>query len=64
MFNFLYLSSYTAVIMTDINKAIVHLISAFSKYAGRDGNAQTLSKAELSELLKNELGELLGVSEL
>lgn len=50
--------------MSDVNKAICHLINAFSKYAGKDGNAQSLSKAELSDLLKNELGELLGVSEL
>lgn len=53
-----------AIIMSDINKAIALLIATFSKYAGKEGNKHTLSKAELKELLQNELGELLGVSDL
>uniref|UniRef100_H2VCK2 Ictacalcin-like n=1 Tax=Takifugu rubripes TaxID=31033 RepID=H2VCK2_TAKRU len=33
------------------------LIKSFSKYAGREGDPHTLSKAELKELLHNELGD-------
>lgn len=50
--------------MSEINKAIALLITTFSKYAGKEGDKHTLSKAELKELLQNELGELLGVSDL
>lgn len=49
--------------MSDVNKAMALLIQSFSKYAGREGDPHTLSKAELKELLQNELGELLKVSE-
>uniref|UniRef100_A0A3Q3XFH6 Protein S100 n=1 Tax=Mola mola TaxID=94237 RepID=A0A3Q3XFH6_MOLML len=46
--------------MSDVQTAMALLISSFSKYAGKDGNALTLSKAELKDLLQNELAELLG----
>lgn len=49
--------------MSDVQTAMALLISSFSKYAGKDGNALTLSKAELKNLLQNELVELLGVSD-
>lgn len=50
--------------MSDIQHAMELLIKAFSKYAGKEGDKNTLSKAELKELLQNELGCLLGVSDL
>lgn len=53
----------TASRMSDVCKAMSLLIKSFSKYAGREGDPHTLSKAELKELLQNELGELLRVSE-
>lgn len=40
------------------------LIDSFGKYAGKEGDNMTLSKAELKELLQNELGDILGVSDL
>ncbi|XP_044028413.1 ictacalcin-like [Siniperca chuatsi] len=46
--------------MSDIQKAMELLIKSFSKYAGKEGDKHTLSKAELRELLQNELGDLLG----
>lgn len=48
--------------MSDVCQAMTLLIKSFSKYAGREGDPHTLSKAELKELLQNELGELLTVS--
>uniref|UniRef100_A0A674NMD0 Protein S100 n=1 Tax=Takifugu rubripes TaxID=31033 RepID=A0A674NMD0_TAKRU len=45
--------------MSDVCTAMSLLIKSFSKYAGREGDPHTLSKAELKELLHNELGELL-----
>lgn len=50
--------------MSDLEMAISHLIMSFSKYAGKEGDKHTLNKAELKELLQNELGGLLGVSDL
>lgn len=49
--------------MSDVCKAMSLLIKSFNKYAGREGDPHTLSQAELRELLQNELGELLRVSE-
>uniref|UniRef100_UPI0037E77C5C ictacalcin-like n=1 Tax=Semicossyphus pulcher TaxID=241346 RepID=UPI0037E77C5C len=46
--------------MSDIQKAMALLITSFDKYAGKDGDKHTLNKAELKELLKIELGEMLG----
>ncbi|XP_041810822.1 ictacalcin-like [Chelmon rostratus] len=46
--------------MSDLNTAMALIISCFSKYAGKEGNPHTLTKAELKDLLQNELGELLG----
>ncbi|XP_035537921.1 ictacalcin-like [Morone saxatilis] len=46
--------------MSDVHTAMALLINAFSKYAGKEGDPHTLSKAELKELLQNELGDLLG----
>lgn len=50
--------------MSDIQTAMALLINAFDKYSGKEGDKYTLSKAELKELLQNELGDLLGVSDL
>lgn len=49
--------------MSDVFKAMTLLVKSFSKYSGREGDPHTLSKAELKELLQNELGELLKVSD-
>ncbi|KAK5854909.1 hypothetical protein PBY51_005059 [Eleginops maclovinus] len=46
--------------MSDVQRAMTLLIAAFSKYAGKEGDKHTLSKAELKELLQKELGDLLG----
>lgn len=49
--------------MSDVQMAMTLLITAFNKYSGKEGDGLTLSKAELKDLLENELGELLGVSD-
>ncbi|KAG8010040.1 Ictacalcin [Nibea albiflora] len=41
--------------MSNLTKALALLHTTFDEYAGRDGDANTLSKAELSELLHKEL---------
>ncbi|XP_034066314.1 ictacalcin-like [Gymnodraco acuticeps] len=46
--------------MSDVQNAMALLIGSFNKYAGREGDNNTLSKAELKELLHNEFGDLLG----
>lgn len=48
--------------MSDIQQAMALLINAFDKYSGKEGDKFSLNKAELKELLENELGTLLGVS--
>lgn len=50
--------------MSELERAISLLINSFSKYADKEGDKHTLSKAELKDLLQNELGTLLGVSDL
>lgn len=45
--------------MSDVCKAMKVLIESFNKYAGREGDPHTLSKAELKEFIQNELGEML-----
>lgn len=49
--------------MSDLEMAIGLLIKSFSKYAGKEGDKHSLNRAELKELLQNELGTLLGVSD-
>ncbi|XP_074469186.1 ictacalcin-like [Sebastes fasciatus] len=46
--------------MSNTVTAISLLIDVFSKYAGKEGDQHTLTKDELKDLLKAELGELLG----
>ncbi|XP_024921079.1 ictacalcin-like [Cynoglossus semilaevis] len=46
--------------MSDIQQAMALLINAFDKYSGKEGDKFSLNKAELKELLENELGTLLG----
>ncbi|XP_056270571.1 ictacalcin-like [Pseudoliparis swirei] len=46
--------------MSDIQQAMALLINAFDKYAGKEGDKNTLSKAELKDLLQNEFGDMLG----
>ena len=43
--------------MTDLPKAMELLQSVFKTHAGKDGDAKTLSKKELSELLRAEFPE-------
>lgn len=53
-----------AAIMSDIQKAMALLITTFTKYASKEGDQHTLNKEELKELLQNEFGDLLCVSNL
>ena len=50
--------------MSDVQKAMGLLITAFNKYSGKEGDKYSLSKGELKDLLQNELSELLQVSDL
>lgn len=63
MLDFLFVLFEAASSMSDVCTAMSLLIKSFSKYAGREGDPHTLSKAELKELLQNELGELLKVAD-
>uniref|UniRef100_A0A3B3HG12 EF-hand domain-containing protein n=1 Tax=Oryzias latipes TaxID=8090 RepID=A0A3B3HG12_ORYLA len=42
--------------MTTIFEAIAILRKVFDKYAGKEGDAKTLTKKELTDLLKEQLG--------
>lgn len=46
----------------NLKGAMVDLIDVFHKYSGKEGDKYTLTKLELKNLLKNELGEFLEVS--
>lgn len=50
--------------MSDVQKAMALLITSFTKYSGKEGDKSTLSKEELKELLQNEFGDSLCVSDL
>uniref|UniRef100_W5MJW5 Protein S100-A1-like n=1 Tax=Lepisosteus oculatus TaxID=7918 RepID=W5MJW5_LEPOC len=54
------LSLSISATMSAIQQAMALLIDAFHKYSGKEGDKYTLSKAELKDLLTNELGDLLG----
>ncbi|CAK6973569.1 ictacalcin-like [Scomber scombrus] len=41
--------------MSRLTQAIALLRATFEEYAGKEGNKETLSKAELIDLLRNEL---------
>ncbi|XP_056154317.1 protein S100-A4-like [Lampris incognitus] len=43
-----------------VQQAMDLLIKTFYKYSGAEGDKYTLSKSELKDLLRNELGEMLG----
>ncbi|XP_037549680.1 ictacalcin-like [Nematolebias whitei] len=45
--------------MSDIQNAMALLITAFTRYASKEGDKDTLNKEELKELLQNEFGDLL-----
>ncbi|KAM9838917.1 ictacalcin-like [Aulostomus maculatus] len=46
--------------MSKVQQAMALLITTFHSYSEKEGDMYTLSKAELKELIQNELGELLG----
>ncbi|KAK9526702.1 hypothetical protein VZT92_015387 [Zoarces viviparus] len=46
--------------MSDTQKAMALLIATFDKYAGKEGDKNTLTKGELKELLQSEFGDMLG----
>ncbi|XP_035039516.1 ictacalcin [Hippoglossus stenolepis] len=46
--------------MSEVQQAMVHLISAFHRYSGKEGDDLYLSRGELKDLLENELKEMLG----
>lgn len=49
--------------MSNIQQAMTLLITTFDKYSGKEGDRHTLSKAELKDLLENEFGQMLLVSD-
>ncbi|XP_026800582.1 ictacalcin 2 [Pangasianodon hypophthalmus] len=46
--------------MSQVEQGMAMLISAFHKYSGKEGDKCTLSKAELKDLLTNELKDIFG----
>lgn len=48
---------------SNLESAMQMLIKTFHKYSGKEGDKYTLSRAELKELLLEELGTYLGVRE-
>ncbi|XP_062265185.1 ictacalcin-like [Platichthys flesus] len=46
--------------MSEVQQAMVLLISAFHRYSGKEGDNLFLSRSELKDLLENELKEMLG----
>ncbi|XP_059364703.1 ictacalcin-like isoform X1 [Carassius carassius] len=48
--------------MSDIQKGMALLISAFYKYSGKEGDKKTLSKGELKDLLTAEMADIFGKS--
>ncbi|KAM7383439.1 hypothetical protein PAMP_003089 [Pampus punctatissimus] len=50
--------------MSELLQAMALLQSTFDKYAGKEGNKDTLTKAELADLLHNELPVAEGKAEV
>ncbi|XP_025904725.1 protein S100-B [Nothoprocta perdicaria] len=46
--------------MSELEKAMVAIMDAFHRYAGKEGDEHKLKKAELKELLNHELPHFLG----
>ncbi|XP_070768178.1 protein S100-G-like [Enoplosus armatus] len=49
--------SYNCATMSVLMQTMEALKASFDKYAGKEGDRNTLSKAELAELLRNEFPE-------
>ncbi|OPJ90223.1 protein S100-B [Patagioenas fasciata monilis] len=49
-----------AVIMSELEKAMIAIIDAFHQYSGKEGDKHKLKKSELKELINNELTHFLG----
>ncbi|XP_029022493.1 ictacalcin-like [Betta splendens] len=45
--------------MSNTQQAMTLLITTFDKYSSKEGDSNTLSKAELKDLLENEFGQML-----
>ncbi|XP_007909271.2 protein S100-B [Callorhinchus milii] len=46
--------------MSELENAMVAIIETFHKYSGREGDKLKLKKAELKELINNELVNFIG----
>lgn len=50
--------------MSDLENALVTIIETFHKYSGNDGDKLKLKKADLKNLINNELSNFIGVSRM
>ncbi|XP_077362693.1 ictacalcin-like [Festucalex cinctus] len=57
---FLHVDYNNSAIMGEVQAAICLLINAFQKYAGRDGDKNSMNKGEVKEMLNQEFGLELG----
>ncbi|XP_037119453.1 ictacalcin-like [Syngnathus acus] len=46
--------------MGEVQTAIILLIDAFKKYAGKEGDANAMNKGEVKDMLKHEFGVEMG----
>ncbi|XP_030639535.1 ictacalcin [Chanos chanos] len=48
--------------MSELQNAMASLIAVFHKYSGKEGDPLTLTRGEVKELLKAEMGDIFGKS--